>query len=176
MTQQVTLDRSKTAVVIIGYQDRHVNSYAGDPQGLIRSAGQVLVGARQAGIPVIHVVHRGGNFEDYSPDVEIHSGVAPAPGEKVFTKTRTGSFSTTGLEAFLRVAGRDSLVLMGVATSGGVLSTVRWGSDVGYNLFVVSDACFDLDQELHRVLMEKLYPLQATILTAQGFLKAAGVA
>ena len=176
MTQQVTLDRDRTAVVIIGYQERHVNSYTSDPEAVIRNAGQVLVGARQAGIPVIHVVHRGGNFEDYSPDVEIHSGVAPAPGEEVFTKTRTGSFSTTGLDASLRVAGRDALVLMGIATSGGVLSTVRWGYDVGYNLFVVSDACSDLDQELHRVLMEKLYPRQATILTAQTFLKVAGVA
>ena len=85
-------------------------------------------------------------------------------------------FSTTGLDASLRAAGRDALVLMGIATSGGVLSTVRWGHDVGYKLFVVSDACSDLDQELHRVLMEKLYPRQATILTAQTFLKAAGVA
>ncbi len=176
MTHQVTLDRDRTAVVIMDYQDRIVNSYASDPQGVIRSAAQVLQGARQAGILVIYVVHRGGDFQEYSPDVEIHAGVPPAPGEKIFTKTRAGSFSTTGLEAALRVAGRDSLVLMGVATSGCVLSTVMWGSDVGYNLFVVSDACSDLDEEVHRVLMEKLYPRQATILTAQKFLKAVGVA
>ena len=176
MTQQVTLDRDRTAVVIMDYQDRIVNSYASDPEAVIKSAAEVLQGARKASIPVIYVVHRGGDFEEYSPDVEVHSGVAPAPGERVFTKIRAGSFSTTGLEASLRVMGRDSLVLMGVATSGCVLATVRWGSDVGFKLFVVSDAWSDSDQEVHRVLMEKLYPRQATVLTAEGFLKAAGVA
>ena len=91
MTQQVTLDRDRTAVVIMDYQDRIVNSYASDPEAVIKSAAEVLQGARKASILVIYVVHRGGDFEEYSPDVEVHSGVAPAPGERVFTKIRAGS-------------------------------------------------------------------------------------
>ena len=79
MTQQFTLDRDRTAVLIMDFQNRIVNNFASDPAGVVQRASRVLQGARQAGIPVIYVVHRGGAFEEDSPDVEIHPGAAPAP-------------------------------------------------------------------------------------------------
>ena len=176
MTQQVALDQDRTAVLIMDFQNRIVNNFASDPQGVVQRAAQVLQGARQAGISVIYVVHRGGPFRESSPDVEIHPGVAPAPGETIISKTRTSPFSTTGLDVMLREMGRDSLVLMGVATSGCVLSTMRWAADINYKLIVVADGCSDPDSEVHRVLTEKIYPRQGTVLTAQEFLQAAGVA
>ena len=173
-TQQVALDRDKTAVVIMDFQNRIVNSRASDPQEVVGKAAQVLGAARKAGIPVIYVVHRGRGFEEDSPDTEIHPGVAPAPGEPVLAKTRTSPFSTTNLDVMLREMGRDTLVLMGVATSGCVLSTMRWAADVNYKLAVVADACADADPEVHRVLTEKIYPRQGTVMTAQEFSKAIG--
>ena len=134
----------------------------------------VLEAARGAGIPVLHVIHRGGRFEEASDESAEHPGVAPTPGERVITKTRAGSFSTTGLDVLLREQGRDTLVLMGVATSGCVLSTVRWGADINYRLVVVRDACDDLDPEVHRVLTEKVFPRQTSVVTAQEFARALG--
>ena len=176
MTQQVTLDRDKTAVIIMDFQERIVNNVAIDAQAVIQKASQVLQGARKAGIPIFYVVHRGGPFQEYSPDVEIHPGVAPGPDDRVITKTRTSPFSTTGLDVTLREMGRDSLVLLGVATSGCVLSTVRWAVDINYKITVVADACSDADPEVHQVLTEKVYPRQGSVLTTQEFLQAAGVA
>ena len=176
MAQQLTLDRDRTAVIIMDFQNRIVNTASSDPQGVVKNAAQVLAGARRAGMPVIHVVHRGGAFKEVSPDTEIHPGVAPAPEDHVISKTKTSPFSTTGLDVMLREMGRDSLVLMGVATSGCVLSTVRWATDINYKVVVVSDGCDDPDPEVHRVLTEKVYPRQASVLTAQEFLQAAGVA
>lgn len=176
MAQQLALDRDKSAVIIMDFQIRIVNNAARDPQGVVQRAAQVLQGARKAGIPVIYVMHRGGAFQEHAPDVEIHPGVAPAAGELVLTKTRTSPFSTTGLDVILREMGRDTMVIMGVSTSGCVLTTVRWGFDINYKLMVVSDACDDPDAEVHRVLTEKLYPRQCTVLTTQEFLQAAGVA
>ena len=172
--EQVSLDPGRMAVVIMDFQNGIVSSAARDPQGTVERAASVLATARAAGAAVVHVVHRGGRFEADSPDAEIHPGVAPAEGERVISKTRAGSFSTTGLEVLLREMGRDTLVLMGVATSGCVLSTVRWGADIGYQLVVVKDACDDGDSEVHRVLTEKIFPRQATVLNTQEFVEAVG--
>lgn len=174
MTQQQPLDIDRATVVIMDFQNGIVSNAARDPQGAVERAANVLAAARSAGVPVVHIMHRGGRFEEDSPDAEIHPGVAPAAGERVLRKTKAGSFSTTGLDVLLRESGRDTLVLMGVATSGCVLSTVRWGADINYGLVVVADACDDADEEVHRVLTEKLFPRQATVLTAQQFVEAAG--
>lgn len=172
MTQQTVTDRDRTAVLIMDFQQRIVNNVASEPESVIWNAARVLEGARGAGIPVIYVVHRGGAFAEYAPDVEIHEGVAPAAGETVITKTRPGPFSTTALDVDLREMGRDTLVVMGVATSGCVLSAVRWATDINYRFIVVSDACSDADPEVHRVLTEKVYPRQGTVMTADEFLAA----
>ena len=130
-TEAITLDPARTAVLIMDYQNGIVNSVSQDPEGVVERATRVLEAARQAGIPVIYIVHRGGRFEEASEDAEIHSGVSPAPGERVIYKTKAGSFSTTSLDVHLREIGRDTLVLMGVATSGCVLSTSRWAAEQG---------------------------------------------
>ena len=134
MTQQVAIDRDKAVVLIMDFQQRIVNNVASDPQAVVEKASQALQAARQAGIPVIYVVHRGGAFQEYAPDVEIHQGVPPAAGETVITKTRPGPFSTTALDVTLREMGKDTLILMGVATSGCVLSAVRWATDLSTQL------------------------------------------
>ena len=173
MTQQATkIDAGRTAVLIMDFQQRIVNNVASEPDAVVANAARVLDGARGAGIPVIYVVHRGGPFAEYAPDVELHEGVAPAAGELVITKVRPGPFSTTALDVTLREMGRDNLVIMGVATSGCVLSSVRWAVDINYSFIVVSDACSDGDPEVHRVLTEKVYPRQGTVMTTDEFLSA----
>jgi nicotinamidase-related amidase len=103
----------------------------------------VLAAARTIDVPVIYVVHRGGRFEADTDDAAVNPDVAPRPDERIFTKRRAGAFSTTDLDVLLREAGRDTLVLFGISTSGCVLSTVRWGADINYRLVVVKDACDD---------------------------------
>ena len=173
MTQQITkIDAAKSVVLIQDFQQRIVNNFASEPEAVVRNAARALAGARQAGVPVIYVVHRGGPFAEYAPDVELHQGVAPAEGEMVITKTKPGPFSTTALDVTLREMRKDTLVVMGVATSGCVLSSVRWAVDVNYKFVVVSDACSDADPEVHRVLTEKVYPRQGTVMTTDQFLQA----
>ena len=172
MTQPLQINRDRTAVLIMDFQQRIINNVASDPENVVKQASQVLEGARSAGIPVIYVVHRGGPFAEYAPDIEIHEGVAPAAGEMVITKIRPGPFSTTNLDVTLREMGRNNLVIMGVATSGCVLSCVRWAVDVNYKFTVIADACSDADPEVHRVLTEKVYPRQGTVVNTQDFLNA----
>ena len=173
MTQQATkIDAARTAVLIMDFQQRIIANVATEPAAVVENAARALAGARQAGIPVIYVVHRGGPFAEYAPDVELHEGVAPAEGELVITKVRPGPFSTTALDVTLREMGKDNLVIMGVATSGCVLSSVRWAVDINYSFIVLSDACSDGDPEVHRVLTEKVYPRQGAVMTTDEFLAA----
>jgi len=172
MTQEVAIDIDKAVVLIMDFQQRVVNNRASDPQAVVLNASQALHAAREAGIPVINVVHRGGAFQEYAPDVEIHQGVSPAAGETVFTKTKPGPFSTTALDVTLKDMGKDTLVVMGVATGGCVLSAVRWATDINYKFIVLSDACSDEDPEVHRVLTEKIFPRRGTVMTTQQFLEA----
>jgi len=78
------------------------------------------------------------------------------------------------METILRSKNINKLVLFGISTSGVVLSTVRWAADMDYSLAVVSDACADRDSEVNRVLMEKVFPWQATVVTSDDFLRAIG--
>jgi len=38
------------------------------------------------------------------------------------------------------------------------LSTVRWAADADYEILVLEDCCADADEEVHRVLMHKVFP------------------
>ena len=82
---------------------------------------------------------------------------APQPGELVIAKHRVSAFSGNGLEQILRAQGVVRLACLGIATSGIVLSTVRQAMDLDYQCLVVRDCCADADDEVHRVLCEKVF-------------------
>jgi nicotinamidase-related amidase len=71
------------------------------------------------------------------------------------------------LEVVLRAQGITHLVLCGIATSGVVLSTLREAADKDYQLTVLSDCCADSDEEVHRVLISKIFPRQAEVVAAE---------
>ncbi len=174
MAEQLSLNRSKTAILIMDYQNRQLSFFSEDFQNeLIARANKVLAKARHDGIPVIYVEVRRG---ERTPETEIHPAVTPKSGEIVLTKSRVGPFSTTKLDEVLKKQGIETLVLMGIATSGCVLSTVRWAADIDYQLIVLSDCCADRDDEVQRVLMGKVLsrPGQATVITSQEFIQALG--
>ncbi|MBI4304187.1 MAG: cysteine hydrolase [Chloroflexi bacterium] len=172
MVEQLSIDRAKTAVIIMDYQMRQLSAFSEEFQKeIIAKAKGVLAKARLVGIPVINVeVQRGERI----PETEIHPAMRPPAGEPLLTKRRTGPFSTTNLDEILKERSIETLVLMGIRTMGCVLTTVRWAADIDYKLIVLSDCCADQDEEVQRVLMEKVFPRQATVITSQEFLKALG--
>jgi nicotinamidase-related amidase len=72
----------------------------------------------------------------------------------------------------LRANGIDTLILLGIATSGVVLSTLLHASDADYRLLIVKDCCTDLDSEMHACLMGRFFPQRATVLTANELLES----
>jgi nicotinamidase-related amidase len=113
-----------------------------------KHAAAALGAARGAGLPVVYVVPDG-------MQEQVHPLVAPAAGEPVLGKTSFSAFATTNLDELLREQGVGKLIVAGVATSGAVLSTVRWAVDIGYQVTVCADACADPDPAAHAALIDE---------------------
>jgi nicotinamidase-related amidase len=65
------------------------------------------------------------------------------------------------------------LVLLGIATSGVVLSTLVEAADADYRLAVIDDCCADLDSALHDCLIQRFFPTRGAVLSSEGFVAAA---
>src|SRR5262249_51519108 len=85
----------------------------------------------------------------------------------IVTKRRVSAFTGSDLEVVLRAQGLSHLVLSGISTSGVVLSTLREAADKDYQLTVLSDSCADGDEEVHRILLTKIFPRQAEVITTE---------
>lgn len=194
MTTELHIDLNHTAVLVMDYQNEIVDLFPTAQDGLLDRAAAVLRGARDVGIPVVYVVvgfrdgypeisaknksfsgmKAAGRLKGGTDGVEVHSAVAPQPGEVVVTKRRVGAFTTTDMETVLKAKDVTTLVLLGISTSGVVLSTVRWAADADYRLVVLADCCTDNDEEVHRVLTKKIFLSQATVMNSTDFLQAIG--
>ncbi|HEV2355696.1 MAG TPA: isochorismatase family cysteine hydrolase [Puia sp.] len=184
-----------TALLIMDIQPGTMQMLGGAAAAapLVNALRQAIQAARASSIPVIYVVvgfregfpevssynkgfsaiRQGGGFPglvDPQPD----PAVAPQPGDMIVTKRRVSAFAGSDLEVILRAHRIDHLVLTGIATSGVVLSTIREAADRDYKLTVLSDACADRDLEVHGVLLGKVFPRQADVVTAAEW--AAGLA
>jgi nicotinamidase-related amidase len=135
----------------------------------------IVVGFR-AGMPEIS--QRNQSFSSVKESVSAATLVNPIPAielaknDIVVTKRRVSAFSGSDLEVILRAQNINHIVLSGIATSGVVLSTLREAADKDYRLTVLSDLCADFDDDVHRVLIEKVFPKQATVKTLAEWLQS----
>jgi nicotinamidase-related amidase len=100
------------------------------------------------------------------PTGEIHPEVSPKQNDITIIKHRVSTFTGTDLDLILRANNIDTLILLGIATSGVVLSTALDASDADYQIVVVSDCCADLDRDLHTSIIEKLLPQRGRVVTS----------
>jgi nicotinamidase-related amidase len=190
----IALNPKTTALLAMDFQNRIVDMVADQKDAMLERMTRLLPAARDNNMLVVHVVvgfrpgfpevsarnksfsgiKQSGGFAPGDPSIEIHAALAPVEGDVVVTKHRVGAFLGTDLEMVLRAHDIDTLLLTGIATSGVVLSTLRYAADADYRLFVAADCCADRDEEVHRVLMEKVFPRQADILTAADVLATLG--
>ena len=110
---------------------------------------RLLAAWRAAGRPVFHVKHNSTEanspLRPELPGNAIKRVVAPQGDEPLIEKQVSNGFVGTDLEARLRAAGVDSLVVIGLTVEHCVSSTARMASDLGFKTTVVADAtaCHD---------------------------------
>jgi len=190
MTAPLSFVPTRTAVLSMDLQTGVVSIYVKDGDFIPRVA-RVLELARHAGMRVVHVkVGFRPNVPEASPrnvflsavkasarhqqffegeSGAIHSGVAPEGDDLIVTKNRVSAFAGTDLNLLLRANDIDTLVLLGIATSGVVLSTFLQAFDADYRLVVIKDCCADTDADLHACLTETFFPRISSVITAGGF-------
>jgi nicotinamidase-related amidase len=105
--------------------------------------------ARDAKVPVIHIVHHGRSggalFDPDGPYSKIIPEVEPVAGEQVIAKALPNAFTKTGLQEALQAAGRKELILAGFMTHMCVSATARSALDHGWRTTVVAKAAATRD-------------------------------
>lgn len=180
---QVAAVKEKSALLVMDVQtvvlDRN------KAKAVVPYVETLIKKARKDGIPVIYV---NAAFRKNAPEISPNNkffesyreyfqkadpaqsmifpeAIKPQPNDIIIEKRRFGAFEGSDLELVLRSQNVKHIILCGVSTSGVVLSTVREAADKDYIITVISDACADSDAEVQRVLMEKIFPWQANVIT-----------
>jgi nicotinamidase-related amidase len=194
MANALSFYPAHTALLGMDCQVGVVSIYTKPQESFLERCSSVLVGARKVGMAVIHVKV---GFRPGLPEVTtrnrllasiksspqrqklfegasgaFHPTLGPERDDIVVTKHRISAFPGSDLQMILRAKEIDTLVLFGIATSGVVLSTLLEAADADYRMVVIADCCADIDAELHRVLMERLFPIRGEVTTAAEFVKA----
>ena len=87
-------------------------------------------------------------------------------------KHRVNAMFGTDLEMSLRANNIETLIILGYATSGVVLSTTRYASDADFRLIIVEDCCSDQDPEVHDFLTQRIFPRQADVVQSADVIQA----
>lgn len=115
---------------------------------------------------------RSGQPANPDPLAIIHPAVRPLEHEPVIGKHRVNAMFGTDLEVVLRGRDINTLILLGYATSGVILSTTRYAADADYRLFIVEDCCADTEVQVHEFLCGKILPRQADIVQSVDVIRA----
>jgi nicotinamidase-related amidase len=185
-TDHAHIDPAHTALLVMDYQNGIVGMVDTGEQ-LVAQAAELIASFREHGgtIGYVRVAFADGDLERApassgmarnvsperrammhadAPTTQIHEAITPQPGDVVVRKQRVGAFSTTDLHEQLQARGIDTLLLAGISTSGCVHSTVLDAFDRDYRVIVLADACADPDQEIHRFLLERVFPKRGEVI------------
>ena len=133
----------------------------------VRSAARVIAVARECGVSVVHTrveyaadgsdgghfVHKVGALRllfGGGPLSEIVPETTPAAGETVITKQYASAFFDTGLAETLRRMRVDTVIIVGVSTSGCIRASAVDAVQHGFVPLVVRQAVGDRDEAAHR--------------------------
>jgi nicotinamidase-related amidase len=189
----LSLDRQHTALLIADFYAAIMSTipHAVDRQ-VVEKTQRLQRAGREAGLFVcycatvfrpgyVEVSERNKTFRERKhsgqpaisdPVQLIHPAVLPAAGEVVVGKHRVNALYGTALDPILRANNIDTLIILGYATGGVVLSTTRYAADLDYRLMVVEDCCADQDPEVHNFLTQRIFPRQAEVVSAADVMEA----
>jgi nicotinamidase-related amidase len=182
-----SIDRSTTALLIADFYAEAMGTLPhAVERGVVQKTVELQAAAREAGMMVCYcatvfrpgypeISERNKTFSArkasgqpavFDPVAVIHPDVRPRDGEVVVGKHRVNALFGTGLDVALTGNNINTIILLGYATSGVVLSTTRYASDRDYRLFIVADCCADSEPDVHDFLIGRILNRQAEIVTA----------
>jgi nicotinamidase-related amidase len=178
---------NQTRALLVMDMQASILSRLPETSSLLSHVKRAIATARDQKIPVIYVVV---GFRQGAPEIsmknksfsanknmmtslsmeemiKVHPELILLPAEITVVKRRISAFTGSDLEVILRAFSIQHLILSGVSSSGVVLSTLREAADKDYILTILKDCCADADDEVHRVLMNKIFPRQADVISVE---------
>ncbi|WP_367111166.1 cysteine hydrolase family protein [uncultured Psychrobacter sp.] len=142
------LDWSNCVMVFIDFQNEYVDGAMplGEAGAKATANARLLLDkARQDKLPIFHIAHHGaengGVFDPLSSKVAIVDDLKPIEGEKTITKKHPNAFYDTPLQELIKDTSKQQVVFVGFMSHMCISSSVRAAFDLGFQNFVVHDAC-----------------------------------
>lgn len=172
---------AKTALVVMHYQTDILGLFPSVAPTLLANTRELCDAARAKGVSVYFANLRfSPGYPEVSPLNKNGQGIkqlglfvddrtAPELGqqanESLIIAHRASVFFGTDLEVRLSAQGIDSLIMVGIASTGVVLSSVAYASDADFRLYTVRDCCYDPDQVVHEHLFSTAFDSRTTVLS-----------
>ena len=170
-----------TALIVMHYQTDILELFSSVAPTLLVNTRKLCDAARAKGVGVYFANLRfSPGYPEVSPLNKNGQGIKqlglfvddqPSPelgrqaNEPLVIAHRASVFFGTDLEARLCAHGVDSLILVGIASTGVVLSSVAYASDADFRLYTVKDCCYDPDQVVHDHLFSTAFDSRTTVLS-----------
>ncbi len=150
---------------------------------------RLLSAWRRTGRPIVHVKHDSVRPSSIlapdAPGNEIKTFAKPQYGEPLFRKHVNSAFIGTDLESYLRTYGYSTVVVVGWVTDHCVSTTARMAGNLGFNTYVIADACTTHDRTsftgnvipaatVHESSLASLHGEFATVCTTEDILASIG--
>jgi nicotinamidase-related amidase len=146
--------------------------------------------SREKGMLVIYVnaSHRSG-YPEVNPKSSLSSNIAKAGGlmrgswgaevidqlkplaeDIIIYNYSSSAFAYTELDLILRNKGITGLVLTGLVTNWVVESTARDATNRGYNIYVLSDCCQGVNEEMHKWSLMNILSAIGSVIDSRSYI------
>lgn len=146
--------------------ERNVIAQSARAMNVVREAGGTVVPLKIVfrddyadlieSIPLLQMTVQAGALKQSDDGSKIVDEVGVSDQDLVFSHQRPGPFSESDLHQQLQTRGIRHVVVCGVATNASVEGAVRQASDLGYDTYVLADACSAADAAAHEAALGSL--------------------
>nr|WP_231942280.1 isochorismatase family cysteine hydrolase [Cupriavidus taiwanensis] len=172
---------AQTALVVMHYQTDILALFPSVAPTLLANTRKLCDAARSQGVSVYFAkIHFSPGYPEVSPlnrngqgikrlglfvDDQVSPELGRRDSEPLIVAHRASVFFGTDLQVRLSAQGIDTLLMVGIASTGVVLSSVAYASDADFRLFTVKDCCYDPDQVVHDHLFATAFDSRSTVLS-----------
>jgi nicotinamidase-related amidase len=96
---------------------------------------------------------------------QIINSLKPKNEDLVVIKNTSGVFTATNLELFLKNMGIEQLFVVGVVTNMCVEGSARAASELGFDVFLIDDACAAWSPEIHKNTLLSFQMMFGSVIT-----------
>lgn len=175
------IDPARTALLVMHYQTDIMALFPSVAPALLSHTRTLCDAARAKGVGVYFAkIHFRPGYPEVSPlnkngqgmkrlGLFVHDQISPElgrlPDEPLIVAHRASVFFGTDLQVRLSAQGIDTLIMVGIASTGVMLSSIAYASDADYRLFTVKDCCYDPDPVVHDHLFSTAFESRTTVLS-----------